>query len=134
MAASLFQRILQQMVKRFSKGDYRTLMLSRSKERLSELEKIVPNSRSFPCDVSNEIDMEKTINQIKSEEGIPDVLIHNAVRGSRGNFLEIKTKDLLEDIFNNCQMARYTPFDYVDMDKDYSRALEIISLIDKEIK
>ena len=31
-------------------------------------------------------------------------------------------------------MARYTPFDYVDMDKDYSRALEIISLIDKEIK
>ena len=57
-------------------------MLSRSKERLSELEKIVPNSRSFPCDVSNEIDMEKTINQIKSEEGIPDVLINNAVRGS----------------------------------------------------
>ena len=48
--------------------------------------------------------------------------------------VSLKTIDLLEDIFNNCQMARYTPFDYVDMDKDYSRALEIISLIDKEIK
>ena len=95
------------MVKRFSKGDYRTLMLSRSKERLSELEKIVPNSRSFPCDVSNEIDMEKTINQIKSEEGIPDVLIHNAVRGSRGNFLEIKTKDLLKNFEINTMGLLY---------------------------
>ena len=48
--------------------------------------------------------------------------------------VSLKTTDLLEDIFNNCQIARYTPFDHVDMDKDYSRALEIISLIDKEIK
>ena len=31
-------------------------------------------------------------------------------------------------------MARYTPFDYVDMDKDYKRALELISLIDNEIQ
>ena len=46
----------------------------------------------------------------------------------------LKTIDLLDDIFNNCQMARYTPFDYVDMDKDYKRALELISLIDNEIQ
>ena len=48
--------------------------------------------------------------------------------------VSLKTIDLLENIFNNCQIARYTPFDYVDMDKDYSRALEVLSLIDKEIK
>ncbi|MBT7076184.1 MAG: hypothetical protein HN930_00545 [Pelagibacterales bacterium] len=48
--------------------------------------------------------------------------------------VSLKTIDLLDDIFNNCQIARYTPFDYVDMDKDYSRALEVLSLIDKEIK
>ena len=48
--------------------------------------------------------------------------------------VSLKTIDLLDDIFNNCQMARYTPFDYVDMDKDYKRALELISLIDNEIQ
>ena len=56
----------------------------------------------------------------------------------RGSLLKksvsLKTIDLLEDIFNNCQMARYTPFDYVDMDKDYRRAIELISLIDNEIQ
>ena len=45
-----------------------------------------------------------------------------------------KTIDALEEIFNNCQMARYTPFDHVDMEKDYLKSLDIISLIDKEIK
>ena len=45
-----------------------------------------------------------------------------------------KTIDGLEEIFNNCQMARYTPFDHVDMEKDYLKSLDIISLIDKEIK
>jgi len=48
--------------------------------------------------------------------------------------VSLKTINLLEDIFNNCQMARYTPFDYVDMDKDYRRAIELISLIDNEIQ
>lgn len=48
--------------------------------------------------------------------------------------INIKTIDALEEIFNNCQMARYTPFDHVDMEKDYLKSLDIISLIDKEIK
>ena len=43
------------------------------------------------------------------------------------------TIDRLEEIFDNCQMARYTPFDQVDMEKDYLKALEIISLIENEI-
>ncbi len=48
--------------------------------------------------------------------------------------VSLKTINLLEDIFNNCQMARYTPFDTVDMDNDYKRALELITLINNEIK
>ena len=48
--------------------------------------------------------------------------------------VSLKTINLLEDIFNNCQMARYTPFDTVDMDNDYRRALELITLINNEIK
>ena len=95
------------MVKRFSKGGYRVLMLSRSKKRLSDLEKEVPNSKSFPCDVSQEKDMEKIIQKIKKEEGIPEVLVHNAVRGSRGNFLEIKPKDLLKNFEINTMGLLY---------------------------
>ena len=69
-------------------------VLTSKRDRLSAA---IDCAKLSAIDVSNEIDMEQTINQIKSEEGIPDVLIHNAVRGSRGNFLEIKTKDLLKE-------------------------------------
>ena len=59
----------------------------------------------------------------------------NKVRESLLNkSVSLKTINLLEDILNNCQMARYTPFDTVDMDNDYRRALELITLINNEIK
>ena len=40
---------------------------------------------------------------------------------------------LLNQLFNNCEMARYTPITNVEMKDDYNSAVEIISKIDKLI-
>ena len=39
----------------------------------------------------------------------------------------------LNKLFKNCEMARYTPITNVEMKSDYTKAIEIISQIDKEI-
>tara|TARA_B110000014_G_C20126546_1_gene600710 strand:+ start:4029 stop:4727 length:699 start_codon:yes stop_codon:yes gene_type:complete len=94
-------------VKRFSESGYKVAMLSRSEERLSTLESEIPNTRAYPCDVSNEEQMAEVISLVKSDLGIPNVLVHNAVRGGRGNFLEIKPKDLLKNFEINTMGLLY---------------------------
>jgi len=39
----------------------------------------------------------------------------------------------LNQLFNNCELARYTPITNVEMESDYTSAIEIISKIDKLI-
>lgn len=41
--------------------------------------------------------------------------------------------EILNQLFNNCEMARYTPITNVEMESDYKTALDIISKIDKSI-
>ena len=94
-------------VRRFSESGYKVAMLSRSEERLSSLEAEIPNTKAYPCDVSNEEQMAQVITLVKDELGIPDVLVHNAVRGGRGNFLEIKPKDLLKNFEINTMGLLY---------------------------
>ena len=62
------------MVRKFSDGGYKVIMISRSEERLQTLQKEIINTKSFPCDVSKEEDMESIIQQIKAKEGIPRLL------------------------------------------------------------
>ena len=45
-----------------------------------------------------------------------------------------ETNEVLENIFKNCELARYTPITDVEMKKDYDKAINVISKIDKEIK
>ena len=56
------------MVRKFSDGGYKVIMISRSEERLQILQKEIINTKSFPCDVSKEEDMESIIQQIKAKE------------------------------------------------------------------
>jgi len=95
------------IVRRFASGGYSVIMVSRSEDRLNKLEKQIENTFSYPCDVSSETNFTKTIEEIKQKEGIPDVLIHNAVRGGRGNFMEIKPKDLLKNFEINAMGLLY---------------------------
>jgi NAD(P)-dependent dehydrogenase (short-subunit alcohol dehydrogenase family) len=64
-------------------------MLARNAHRLSELERELPNSKAYKCDVSDAAQVEVTVDNIYRELGTPTALVHNAVGGAFGSFLEI---------------------------------------------
>ena len=80
--------------RRFAEGGYRVAMLARNQERLMSLEKEISLTSGYVCDVSDEAVVNSIVAAIKKDLGPPAVLIHNAVRGSFGTFLEIEPSDL----------------------------------------
>jgi NAD(P)-dependent dehydrogenase (short-subunit alcohol dehydrogenase family) len=77
------------LVKRFAAGGYQIAMLARDAERLSGLEKSVLGAHAFPCDVSDQSNVDAAIAAVEQKLGAPEVLVHNAVGGAFGSFLEI---------------------------------------------
>jgi NAD(P)-dependent dehydrogenase (short-subunit alcohol dehydrogenase family) len=77
------------LARRFSAGGYAVAMLARNRERLSALESEIADARAYPCDVTDEAQLDSTLAAIGAELGTPSVVIHNAVGGVFGNFLEI---------------------------------------------
>ena len=69
-------------------------MLTRSRDRLAGLEREIAHSRAYPCDVTEEAQLDATIEAIRAELGAPKVLIYNAVGGVFGNFMEIEPQVL----------------------------------------
>ncbi len=80
--------------RRFAEGGYRVAMLARTAERLAQLEGEIPGATGFVCDVSAEDAVNSTVAAIKQRFGAPAVLIHNAVGGAFGTFLDIAPADL----------------------------------------
>lgn len=76
------------VVRRFAR-DYDVAMIARNEERLSTLVADVPGTRSFPCDVSDSALLRETLGRISREMGAPAVVVHNAVGGAFGNFLDV---------------------------------------------
>jgi len=76
--------------RRFAAGGYQVAMLARTEERLSQLERDIPHTTGFRCDVSDQAAVDTTLAAIKANLGAPEVLIHNAVGGAFGTFLEIE--------------------------------------------
>jgi NAD(P)-dependent dehydrogenase (short-subunit alcohol dehydrogenase family) len=77
------------IARRFSGGGYAVAMLARNRERLSALETELSNARGYPCDVTDRAQLDATIDAICTDLGSPKVLVHNAVGGAFGNFMEI---------------------------------------------
>ena len=73
------------VARRFAEGGYRVVMLARDKDRLSALEAEIPDSIAAPCDITDVAALARII----SEVGNPSVVVHNAVGGAFGNFLNI---------------------------------------------
>src|SRR6266852_9431200 len=80
--------------RRFSLGGYKVAMLARTRERLAALEREIPNAKAYPCDVTDETQLDSALDAIRSELGAPKVLMHNAVGGAFGNFMEIEPQVL----------------------------------------
>ena len=82
------------ITRRFAAGGHRVAMLARDRERLSALEKEIGGARGFVCDVSDEGEIDAALAAIRAELGTPSVLIHNAVGGAFGGFLDVDPKVL----------------------------------------
>jgi short-subunit dehydrogenase len=95
------------IARRFSRGGYSVAMLARNRERLTRLTDEIPNSHAYPCDVTNEAQLDTTIEAIRGELGAPKVLIHNAVGGAFGNFMEIDPKVLNQNFQVNTMALLY---------------------------
>lgn len=80
--------------RRFARGGYRVAMLARDRERLTRLETEIADARGYVCDVTDEATVNATVAQVKDDLGSPEVVIHNAVGGAFGDFLEIKPETL----------------------------------------
>lgn len=75
-------------VRRFS-AEYQVAMIARTAERLQALAADVPDTHPFSCDVTDTEALAATVEQIRTDLGAPQVLVHNAVGGAFGSFLEI---------------------------------------------
>jgi NAD(P)-dependent dehydrogenase (short-subunit alcohol dehydrogenase family) len=73
------------IVRRFAEEGFRVIALARSPDRIRAL---------VICDVSSESQVTEAVANIRKSCGSPNVLIHNAVGGGWGTFLEIEPKML----------------------------------------
>src|SRR5215471_1194888 len=60
-----------------------------------------------PCDVTDEGQLDTTLAAIRTELGVPKVLIHNAVGGAFGNFLDIDPQVLNRNFQVNTMALLY---------------------------
>lgn len=75
--------------RRFASGGYSVAMLARDEARLQALESEIEGSKAFVCDVTDVAQIDATLAAVRQAFGAPSVLVHNAVGGAFGNFLDI---------------------------------------------
>src|SRR5213079_3434890 len=95
------------IARRFSRGGYAVAMLARSRDRLIALEREIESARAYPCDVTDEAGLEKTLDAVRADLGTPKVLVHNAVGGAFGNFLAIDPQVLNRNFQVNTMALLY---------------------------
>ena len=91
------------IAERFARGGYTVAMLARDAGRLEEISKRTENTVGFVCDVADEMAIGETLAKVEHDLGQVSCLIHNAVGGALGNFLEVGP-EVLEQNFriNTC--------------------------------
>ena len=92
---------------RFASGGYTVAMLARDGNRLTLLEREIVHARAYPCDVTDEAQLDATLAVIRAELGVPKVLIHNAVGGAFGNFMDIDPQVLNRNFQVNTMALLY---------------------------
>lgn len=85
------------VARRFAEGGYRVAMLARDKARLAALEKEIPDSIAVPCDVTDSAALERAVGAV----GQPKVVVHNAVGGAFGTFLNVDAETLQRNFQTN---------------------------------
>jgi NAD(P)-dependent dehydrogenase (short-subunit alcohol dehydrogenase family) len=82
------------IVRRFAAEGFRVIALARSPDRIRALEQELADTHAVICDVSRESQVADAVANVRKSYGSPNVLIHNAVGGGWGTFLDIDPKML----------------------------------------
>lgn len=77
------------LVRRFHDGGYAVAMLTRTRARLDALEAELAHAHGYVCDLADPEAVRAAVAAVNEELGTPEVAIHNAVGGARGDFLSI---------------------------------------------
>jgi NAD(P)-dependent dehydrogenase (short-subunit alcohol dehydrogenase family) len=85
------------IVRRFVEGGYDVAMIARNEERLRELGAKIGHTQAFPVDVTDTARFDETLDRILADFGPPEIVIHNAVGGVFGNFMQIDPAALLRN-------------------------------------
>jgi len=73
------------VARRFASAGYRTALIARDAARLDALARELPDAMALPCDVTDPVALADAVR----EAGPAEVVVHNAVGGAWGSFLEI---------------------------------------------
>ncbi len=84
--------------RRFAAAGHRVAMLARDADRLAVLEREIDGSRAYPVDVTDVAAVREVVARVRTELGTPGVLVHNAVSGHFGQFMDV-TPEVLEQTF-----------------------------------
>ena len=95
------------LVRRFAEGGYRVAMIARNRERLARLEKGIPDTKGYVCDVADLLALTNTVERIRDEMGKPSVLVHNAVAGGFETFMDADPADLERNFRVNATSLLY---------------------------
>lgn len=82
------------LARRFAAGGYHVAMLARDADRLGALEREIAGSRAYPVDVTDAASVKDIVARIGADLGTPRVLVHNAVAGAFGEFLDVEPATL----------------------------------------
>jgi len=95
------------IVRRFAEGGYSVAMIARDHDRLDALARDIPGARPYPCDVTDQTRLNSTLDAVRTDLGDAKVLIHNAVGGAFGNFMEIDPEVLNRNFQVNTMALLY---------------------------
>ena len=95
------------LARRFAKGGYRVALIARNEDRLRDLEAELQGSKGYGCDVADPKQVEGVLDEIERDLGQPSILIHNAVGGAFGSFLEIDPEVLNRNFQVNTMALLY---------------------------
>lgn len=77
------------IVEQLAAAGYRVAMLARDADRLNALAADLTGVYAYPVDVADQVALAAVCGRIETDLGAPQVLVHNAVGGAFGNFLDV---------------------------------------------